>query len=152
MPTGTAVDFSGTSLGFDPVPSGIYICEVVEAEDGETGENSKEPGAPKTTWTLSVAEGEFQGRKLFRTTTYSEGGKPFLMELLVATGLYTEEQLRDEGWDGDYEAIIGTQLVADVGQQTWDGKIRNQIKSLKPISAEHLVGATPKKTGFKKRK
>ena len=144
------VDFSGVSLGYDPIPPGEYVARITGAEEGETGPNAKDPGAPKITWELTVSEGEHIGRKLFRVTTFSQKAKWVLMELLIATGKFDETALQGSGWDADTSALIGSEVKVQVSiDSSFDGNPRNQVKKISAITAEDLVGAKPKR-GFKR--
>lgn len=39
---------------YQPLKAGRYVMRLIEVEEGETGENSKNPGTPKFVYTLQV--------------------------------------------------------------------------------------------------
>lgn len=108
------------------LPVGRYKCQIVLAEEREKDEKLQ------LRITMQVAEGDFEGRKLFDTLSYprsdmSEEGKKFcrarIKNLTNASGIVVTE-------DGfETSDLMGRFIVAQVGvQKGQDGVERNNIQ------------------------
>jgi hypothetical protein len=113
------IDFAGVEdqKEFQPAPSGDYILELVDAEDGtvQSGENA---GNPKTTlqWEIVDAEGDlekFNGRRIYDNVSYSEKALPRLKTMLKAFGADPED-VDDKEVDFEWDDFIGKKLLAKV--------------------------------------
>jgi hypothetical protein len=120
---------------FEAVPAGRYNVRLAGYKNGKTGANSKSPGADKTSVELTIvgAGDEFDGRKLFRTFTFSEGALYFFKEFAVAFGY--DEDVFYEGAEIDTDAIldslIGAEAVVDVvDEREYNGKRQNDITNV----------------------
>lgn len=115
-----AIKFAGVpdQKAFKPAPSGDYVLELVDAEDGtvQSGENK---GADKTTlqWEIVDAEGEleeFNGRRIYDNVSYSEKALPRLKTLLKAIGAEVDDSEDAEELEFEWDALIGRKVLAKV--------------------------------------
>lgn len=58
---------------FVEVPKGDYEVKVVKLEIGETGEKSKNPGAPMAKVWFDILAGEYKGQKIFMNQMLTSG-------------------------------------------------------------------------------
>ena len=68
------VETAKNSTGdFVEVPKGDYEVKVTKIELGETGQNSKTPGAPMAKVWFDIVAGEFKGQKIFMNQMLTTG-------------------------------------------------------------------------------
>ena len=58
---------------FVEVPKGDYEVKIVKLEIGETGEKSKNPGAPMAKVWFEILAGEYKGQKIFMNQMLTSG-------------------------------------------------------------------------------
>lgn len=121
---------------FAPIPDGTYCVRVNEEPTSFVAESS---GTPCLKWefTLTEEEGqeEYAGRKLWRNTPLTGKGSGFTKDVLTALGVPFSEI-----GDGDQKGVsfrtedcLGRMAVANVKTGTYEGKPKNDIKSLSPL-------------------
>lgn len=120
---------------FDLLPDGDYTLEVEKAEikEGAKGDYFN--------LTLIVADGEFEGRRLWHILSTAETALGMMMDFLIGMG-YTEEELREAGdMDVTLETFIGQDIQARVGTQkgTNGYSDKNVIKKVYPYVDEYAV-------------
>ncbi len=121
------VNFSDVK-DFTPIPAKVYKVRVVEFQESQS-ESSEYPYY-KTT--LEVAEGEFEGRKLFTNLSLSPKAAWKLKEALIAFG-ESDESLKGD-FDLDIFAYQGVECKAAVTQEPYQGNLQNKIASLLPLN------------------
>jgi hypothetical protein len=145
------VDFSEAE-SFEAIPDGEYACVIDEAELRE----SKSSDYPYINLTLSVAEGEHEGRKLWATASLHPKALWRTKELFENLGINGEAI--DLDVDEDSNAVLDPEFVgmpvtavvsSEIAEQGANkGKLRNVVDTL--LSA-HPVGAkSDKKPAAKK--
>jgi hypothetical protein len=107
------VDMTGAGDGFEPIPAGTYRCFVSDAEEKTVGAGAN-AGKPFSRWTFTVADGEFEGRKIFTNCMHWGGGRFLLKQLLVGSGVKTKEEAESPDLDFDYEDLFGEQVCVKV--------------------------------------
>lgn len=123
------VDFTDVEeRSFDLLPRGQYLIEVTGAEE-RTGETS---GVDYLNLELTVLDGEFQGRKLFDSMSYSQNALWKLKGFLRAAG-YDEEDLAGD-FDVDPAEYVGMEFVVTVTVQRdkregHEGEEQNRIRT-----------------------
>lgn len=133
------VNFTDVQTGFEPIPSGHYLCYVTDGELGTAGEGAKHPGSEYINWTLTVAQGPLEGRKVFTNTTLLPHALFGLKGLLAATGKWSKEELDSGEFEFEIEDVIGTQVIAIVTVGTYQGEPTNNVKRFRQVSEEALT-------------
>lgn len=117
--------------GFEAMPRGNYPVVVDNVEFG----HSQSSGNPMWTWTLEVSEGEYQGRKLFYHTVFTDKAIGRVKKALRAVGAvnlleddFDPEEVADNG------DLAGLSCLAKVAVSTYEGEKRNNVKDLLPIA------------------
>lgn len=114
------INFAGVEdqKEFQPAPSGDYILELVDAEDGtvQSGDNA---GNLKTTlqWEIVDAEGElekFNGRRIYDNVSYSEKALPRLKTMLKAFGAEVDDSDNADDVDFEWDDLLGQKLMAKI--------------------------------------
>lgn len=68
------IESSASNTGdFVEVPKGDYEVKVVKLELGETGEKSKNPGAPMAKVWFEILTGDYKGQKIFMNQMLTSG-------------------------------------------------------------------------------
>jgi hypothetical protein len=114
------IKFAGVpdQKAFKPAPSGDYILELVDAEDG-TIQSGPNKGDEKTTLQFEItdAEGEleeFNGRRIYDNVSYSEKALPRLKTMLKAFGADVPDDDSAEPLKWEWDDLIGKKLLAKV--------------------------------------
>lgn len=114
------INFAGVEdqKEFVPAPSGDYILELVDAEDGiiQSGENA---GNEKTTlqWEIVDCVGEleqYNGRRIYDNVSYSEKTLPRLKTMLKAFGAEVPDGDDAEDVDFEWDDLLGQKLMAKI--------------------------------------
>lgn len=127
---------------FSPIPAQRYLLKVVEAKEGKTAK-----GKDKMELVYEVAYGEYEGRKIWETVTFTPKGEPghgFTVQAMKALGLWQEGPLSVSAED-----FIGRQCEADVEIQTYEKvengatvtKQTNKVKSAGYVTEKEPVSA-----------
>src|SRR5689334_16274549 len=122
------VDFSKVE-SFQPVPAGAYLVTITGVEE-KTG---KESGLPYINWELTVADGEFSGRKLWLMTSLAPKALFGLQNLLKAL----EVDVSTEEMDIEPSDYVGHSIVIEATQETYtppgeEPRVQNKIKKVHP--------------------
>lgn len=82
------IDFTEVEdqVEFKPVPPSKQNAVISDWDQGETGENSKNPGAPKLTLEYTIQDGDYEGRRIWDVFTFGEKSLWKIKGLLVALG------------------------------------------------------------------
>lgn len=108
---------------FEPLPSGQYLAKIATGDDFLLSESQSGKPMIKVAWT--VTEGEYEGRKIFDNIVLSVGWK--VKQYCEAAGI-------ESGTSLDTEDFIGLEALVQVGQQEYQGSIRNQVKNIQAAS------------------
>lgn len=130
------LDLSATDAGFDPLPNGRYHVKITDYEYREAGPEAKNPGSPYINWELTVQAEPYDGRRLWLNTSLLPQALFGIKGLLIATGLYTEEQLNSDEFDLDPDEVLGADVKAVVVKTTYQGEPTNNVKRIRPLSEE----------------
>lgn len=125
---------------FKPVPPSKQNVMVTDWDQGETGENSKNPGASKLTLELTIQDGDYSGRRIWDTFTFGEKSLWKIKGLMTAVG----EDL-DRAWTvsdilEQASEWVGRELVVRLAVQPArrdertgnEYQARNQVKNYYP--------------------
>jgi hypothetical protein len=112
-----SIDFTdvGEPEEWTPAPSGVYILELLEAEDVEGGIKSgpnKGKDITKLKFEIVDCEGDlekYNGRTIYSNTTYGEKALPIVKQMLRAFGVEIEE---GKPMEWDWDELIGAKLQA----------------------------------------
>lgn len=125
------LDFSNVTGGnYEPMPAGDYVLEIEDIE-----ERVSKAGNEMLNITFNVAEGEYEGRKIFEFYVLTENALWKLKNLLVALGIDTEGQV-----DVSVDDLVGEMLIGNVVIQEQEGyDPSNKIKTHKPLGEDHVI-------------
>lgn len=112
------VDLSGVETSRKTIPEGVYTLVV----DSATQKNSQ-GGNPMVVFEFSVAEGKYQGSKLYENCSLQPQALFKLKSVLIALGL----DIPNKAFDLDLKDLIGMTCEADVGHEVYEGKKKARI-------------------------
>jgi len=133
VPGGSLV---GVAIGFEPMPSGVYVAEVTDVDERTAGEDSKNPGSTYLSVEFTVHDEEYEGRKQWQNISLVEKAAPILKSFLIGIG-YSEDEVNSMT-EVDYEDWEGRQARIVVGEGT-NPKTKeknNSIKRVLPLTDE----------------
>lgn len=104
-------DVTGVEAGSDfdtPIPPGLYPARLDEVTDGV----SQSSGNKMLTLVLSIASGDFKGRKLWDYVVYESDASAWkLRSFLEAVGAVKDGKTT---WAGDTDTLVGTMIQVRV--------------------------------------
>lgn len=115
--------------GFELIPKGVQTCTIEELDYAI----SQSKGNPMWSMTLVVADGEFEGRKLFSHLVWKGPGLPMTKRAVsvIAPELFEKpfspKQVADEG------TLLGRTVRVRVGHNKYEGETRNNVKGFLPL-------------------
>lgn len=112
------VDLSGVETSRKTIPEGVYTLVV----DSATQKNSQ-GGNPMIVFEFSVAEGKYQGSKLYENCSLQPQALFKLKSVLIALGM----DIPNKAFDLDLKDLIGMTCEADVGHEVYEGKKKARI-------------------------
>lgn len=112
------VDLSGVETSRKTIPEGVYTLVV----DSATQKNSQ-GGNPMIVFEFSVAEGKYQGSKLYENCSLQPQALFKLKSVLIALGL----DIPNKAFDLDLKDLIGMTCEADIGHEVYEGKKKARI-------------------------
>ena len=124
--TESDIKLAEEQVEFKLLDAGEYECEIVKAEIGMS-----KAGNTKITLTLEL---EGSNRKLWYILNFSDNEKSraMTMRTLKGIGLDAKDLIASKA---DPEAVfVGKRVKATVEQSTYEGKTRNNVKWINPIS------------------
>lgn len=123
-----SVDFSNVGT-FEALPEGQYdaVIESVELRTGKT------TGNPYLNFTLTVTEGEYEGRKLWMTAGLTEKSLWKLKDMFAIFGI--EQQALELDIDEDTKMLVepdlsGLPIAITVVQEEYDGKPQTRVDDI----------------------
>lgn len=112
------VDLSGVETSRKTIPEGVYTLVVDSAT-----QKSSQGGNPMIVFEFSVAEGKYQGSKLYENCSLQPQALFKLKSVLIALGL----EIPNKAFDLDLKDLIGLTCEADVGHEVYEGKKKARI-------------------------
>lgn len=112
------VDLSGVETSRKTIPEGVYTLVVDSAT-----QKSSQGGNPMIVFEFSVAEGKYQGSKLYENCSLQPQALFKLKSVLIALGL----NIPNKAFDLDLKDLIGMTCEADVGHEVYEGKKKARI-------------------------
>lgn len=97
--------------GFEPLPPGTYMFQVVGAELYEPDDPDKYPGFKLES---DVIEGEYAGRKLFHFLSSSPKAASFTLSALLSMGFSEEALVGAEAVEIEAEDLLGCEFAARI--------------------------------------
>lgn len=119
------IDFTGVGK---PVPADTYSAVVTKAEYNPSSSAS---GMPTVAFEWTINDGEYDGRKMFRSYSLQPTALVFLKRVLVALGTNPDDLEGNIDTDDILPELVGTEcaLVITVGE--YNGSPNNQIAEVK---------------------
>ena len=156
MPSGFRVNMDDVSTGFEALPNGTYVVEIMGGEARQAGESAKNPEAWYGNLELEVkSPADFEGRKMFVNVNLLDNALFTLAQLLAATGVESDEisdvigddfddDERGAAWGDAAEAYLQELFVRVTGklikvqnkQRKYDGEMVNNVKRIIPLADE----------------
>ena len=125
--------------GFEQLPRGKYHFAITDYEVKEHGENSKHPGHEYWWLTLTVQDGDQEGKTQTLMVTLPPHYEPFtLVNILRATvgqHNWSEEEVAEGEVDVDIEDLDGLEFVASVRPQKGNSDF-NEVRSIAPFDPD----------------
>ena len=112
------VDLSGVETSRKTIPEGVYTLVVDSAT-----QKSSQGGNPMIVFEFSVAEGKYQGSKLYENCSLQPQALFKLKSVLIALGL----NIPNKAFDLDLKDLIGMTCEAEVGHEVYEGKKKARI-------------------------
>ncbi len=132
---------TGDQLNFDPVPAGLYHCQITDASVKPAGDQAKHPGAPVLGVRYTIQDEPYEGRNVFdNIAMILDDGDPNsvwrrkLKGLLGALGYDTNDEITLS--PEFFSELIGQGLDVKVGRQAASGQYeaRNRANAFYPHS------------------
>lgn len=129
-----SIDFGSVEDSFSPIEPGTYpvIVEQVEMRMGKTSNQ------PYLNWEFTVTEGEFEGRKLWYTTSLQPNALFNLKGLLSTLGVL-EDQMSIDIDEGSnlmmYPEVSGIAAQAVVVADVYNGKPTSRVDAIVGMDA-----------------
>jgi hypothetical protein len=129
------LDFSQVE-GFQPIPQGDYVVEVVEVD----GPKKSKSGNSMLQLTLQIVGGDYAGRKVPNYFLLLEGEA--LWRTQKDLEILLDIDMKETGGDVSFgpDDLVGAQAIAAIVPDIWkeedggDGEQRPRIKRLKPLT------------------
>jgi hypothetical protein len=137
----TLLETAGSG-SFEPLPPSEYEVEVEKAE----AKKASQSGKTMFVVTFKVTTGPYANRKLWNNyvvSPESEGAMGFFFRHMKAFGLNAEFFKGNPHEDTVAAALVGKKVKLEVGQRTWQGEIKNDVKNTKPSTAVATGSAAP---------
>lgn len=122
------VDFTGVSSGFEKIEPGNYLARVESIE-----QKMSQAGKPYLNWKFNIVGGEYDGRKAFYMTSLAPNALWKLKETLINAFGMDKEELSGE-FDLDIESLIGEEVCLVVGEEEYQGEMRDRVLDVKDSS------------------
>jgi hypothetical protein len=130
---------SAGNTSFEPLPPSEYEVEVEKAE----AKKASQSGKLMFVVTFKVTTGPYANRKLWNNyvvSPESEGAMGFFFRHMKAFGLNAEFFKGNPHEDTVAAALLGKKVKLEVGQRTYQGEIKNDVKNTKPSTATTTAG------------
>jgi hypothetical protein len=137
---GFKVNLTGVELReFNPVPSGRYLAKVSDLVYSPASKRSKQPKVDFTLDLLKGIDGDattdppYNGRKAFYTVSLQETSMWNVLRTLVALGDKEDDLKATEELEIEKEDYLGRYTVAVMGQEEYEGVMRQRTRRLEPV-------------------
>ena len=121
------IDMAGvTEFSRELIPAGNYNCIISDCEYSRSQSSDK----PMWTLTLEVQDGDHAKRKLWTHVSFSEkalpGSKATIQAIMpsLLEGPFQPKKVAEEG------TLVGLNVIAKVGFDTYQGEKTNKVKNL----------------------
>jgi hypothetical protein len=144
-------DHEASSGDFEPIPTATYPAVIYEYEEDtvrelDDDEVAGKDGAPKfpgermIKWTFKLTEEPYEGRYQWTNTVLAGGGLGMLKSLILATGLYTQEEVDDPDFDFDPDTVLGepVKLKVKKNPKTRHRDANNSVKAVLPADSSDV--------------
>ena len=111
------VKLDEVSSSFEPVPADTYRVRVDKCDVGK----AKGSGKDKIHWEFLIAEGEYEGQRLFLDTSLQPQALFKVKQVLEACGFEWDE----DGFESS--ELPGSELVVGVELDEYEGKPSNKV-------------------------
>lgn len=115
------IDFSGVGepKEWKPAPSGDYILELVDAQEGLTIGSGPNVGKTRDSLQFEIVdcEGdleEYNGRRIYHNATYTKEGLPKVKQMLRAFGVQVDDSEGAEPLKFAWDELLGQRLMANI--------------------------------------
>ena len=122
------VDFTGVSSGFEKIEPGTYLARVEKIEQRMSQANK-----PYLNWTFNIVGGQYDGRKAFYMTSLAPNALWKLKDMLVNACGLDREDLKGS-FDFDETEFIGEEVALIVGEEEYQGEMRDRVLDVKHSS------------------
>ena len=131
--------------GFDAIPAGQYDAVVYEAkhvEVKEGTEGSLPPGTPGIKLQFKIDGGDYDNRRVFTNLWLApdDHAKKNVMDNILAATLvaigFDEDEVTSGKLKIEFEDFAGRECRISVGTKPYNGQIQNEVKGVRPWSAE----------------
>ncbi|MBT9168105.1 MAG: hypothetical protein DDT19_01450 [Syntrophomonadaceae bacterium] len=131
---GVRVDFTGVSSGFEKIEPGVYLARVKKIE-----QRMSQAQKPYLNWVFVIIGGDYDGRNVFYMTSLAPNALWKLKDVLAKAFGYSRRDLAGE-FDLDTEALIGEEIAVVIGEEEYNGEMRDRVIDVVSASA---VGEGP---------
>jgi hypothetical protein len=130
----------------EALPKGWYNSVVAEHDYAL----SQASGQPMWTLKLQIQGGEYDGKTIYYHMSWSEKARPYTKaamqtcfpDILANEHYRTPERKLDLKKIGDESAFCGRLLQVQLGHQTYDGEVRNNVRKIRPqADTNEFLGA-----------
>jgi len=119
------IDFTGVG---QPLPEDTYSAIV---DTAKYNPQSKTSGNPTVEFSWIVNDGEYEGRKLFRSYSVQPNALVFLKQVLVAHGVDPEKLSTEIDLDDVLADVQGVEVLLDVTIGEYNGSPNNQVTKVR---------------------
>jgi hypothetical protein len=133
------IDMSDVREGFEPIPAGVYPIVVSTLKQSEEDGPS---GYPYIILEMTVANGDFENRKLWTNLSMSPKAAFKVKEFLLGVGV-PEEDLGGE-FEFDPDEYEGATADVAVKQESYEGEPRSRVTHFIPSEDAAPKKAAPK--------
>lgn len=121
------VDFSQVEDAQEPVPAGWFECALEKFQEGD----AQSSGEPIVTLTFTITEGEYAGRRLYRTHSLQSNALWALKRTCLALGASNEDLQGSVEIDDLLGGLIGAQCQIKTKIVRVDGEPKTNIATLR---------------------
>jgi hypothetical protein len=114
---------SASDTDFPLIPKGWYPALVYEVKEEGPGPS----GSKYLNWQFKLDGGEYDNRRVFDITSYSEKSIPFLKGRLMLFGVNVD----DPDLELDLDELAGMECMVQIGHETYEGTTRERVAGVK---------------------
>lgn len=137
----TNINFAEVEGGFEAVPEGTYDCVIEKVEVRQ----SKSSDHDYLNWEYKIADGEYEGQRLWDITSFSPRALFRMKDVFEALGVLEDEMELD--WDDDVDItpeagpsllepdVLGMEATLVVKNEIYENKERNRVHEVRAAGA-----------------